>query len=111
MIGDLIKETRALLGMSQSELADRAGLRREQLSRIESNQTPNLRPSTIKKIADALGKDVSFFRDAKTPYHVDLLKIDPTVMQEIMRYSAVNDLSLESALEKMILECLKLHPK
>lgn len=49
-IGDLIQRQRRLMNMSQSEAADRAGLRQEMVSKIESGS-----PGTaIRSICDLL---------------------------------------------------------
>ena len=62
-----IKETLKQRGITQNELADRLGINRVSLSRILSNKN-DMRVSTIKKIADAIGCDVAeFFAPAATP--------------------------------------------
>jgi transcriptional regulator with XRE-family HTH domain len=51
-----LSANRKAAGLTQQELATRAGIRQETLSRIESGKhTPTLR--TLKKIDRALGKD------------------------------------------------------
>ena len=60
-----IKEALKKRGLTQNELADRMGINRVSLSRILSNKN-DMRISTIKKIADAIGCDVSeFFKPAE----------------------------------------------
>lgn len=49
-----IQEVRVSLGISQAELARRAGINQTSLSRIENGQEPAF-PKRGKKIADALG--------------------------------------------------------
>ena len=55
-----IKETLKQRGLTQNELAERLGINRVSLSRILSNKN-DMRISTIKKIADAIGCDVAEF--------------------------------------------------
>jgi len=56
-IGTTIKRFREEAGLSQSELAEKAGLTQSHVSRLESAEhSPSHK--TLKKIADALGKQV-----------------------------------------------------
>ena len=55
-----IKETLKQRGLTQNELSERLGINRVSLSRILSDKN-DMRISTIKKIADAIGCDVSEF--------------------------------------------------
>ena len=55
-----IKETLKKRGLKQIDLADRLGINRVSLSRLLSDKN-DMRISTIKKIADAIGCDVSEF--------------------------------------------------
>ncbi len=50
---------RMLYGLTQQELADRAGLSREFLSMIETGSRPPSRYTTLASIADGLGVDVT----------------------------------------------------
>jgi transcriptional regulator with XRE-family HTH domain len=45
-------------GISQQELADRAGLTRQHIGRIENGELPNVANVTIQQIAEALGMTV-----------------------------------------------------
>ena len=64
-----IKETLKKRGLTQNELADRLGINRVSLSRLLSDKN-DMRISTIKKIADAIGCDVSeFFAPEETEDH------------------------------------------
>ena len=64
-IKDILKQR----GLTQNELADRLGINRVSLSRILSNKN-DMRVSTITKIADAIGCDVTeFFTPAETEEH------------------------------------------
>ena len=61
-----IKETLKQRGLTQNELAERLGINRVSLSRLLSDKN-DMRFSTIKKIADAIGCDVAeFFTPEKT---------------------------------------------
>ena len=55
-----IKEALKKRGLKQIDLADRLGINRVSLSRILSDKN-DMRMSTIKKIADAIGCDVAEF--------------------------------------------------
>ena len=55
-----IKETLKKRGIKQNDLADRLGINRVSLSRLLSDKN-DMRISTIKKIADAIGCDVAEF--------------------------------------------------
>lgn len=64
-----IKEALKQRGLTQNELAERLGINRVSLSRILSNKN-DMRVSTIKKIADAIGCDVTeFFTPEATEEH------------------------------------------
>lgn len=55
---NMIRERREELGISQGELARKAGCAREQINRIENEKTKDPRISLCKKIAKALYVDV-----------------------------------------------------
>ena len=64
-----IKETLKKRGLKQIDLADRLGINRVSLSRLLSDKN-DMRMSTIKKIADAIGCDVTeFFKPEETAEH------------------------------------------
>ena len=64
-----IKEALKQRGLKQNDLADRLGINRVSLSRLLSDKN-DMRISTIKKIADAIGCDVAeFFTPAETEDH------------------------------------------
>ena len=64
-----IKETLKKRGIKQNDLADRLGINRVSLSRLLSDKN-DMRFSTIKKIAEAIGCDVAeFFTPAETEDH------------------------------------------
>ena len=68
-----IKETLKKRGLKQNDLADRLGINRVSLSRLLSDKN-DMRMSTIKKIADAIGCDVTeFFKPADTEEHNDII--------------------------------------
>jgi transcriptional regulator with XRE-family HTH domain len=61
--GDRLRVLRLEVGISQEELADRAGLHRTYVSSVERGQR-NITLSNIHALADALGVDVrSLFAD------------------------------------------------
>lgn len=55
-----IKDALKQRGLTQNELADRLGINRVSLSRLLSDKN-DMRISTMKKIADAIGCDVTEF--------------------------------------------------
>ena len=60
-----IKEALKKRGLKQNDLAERLGINRVSLSRLLSDKN-DMRRSTIKKIADAIGCDVGeFFKPAE----------------------------------------------
>ena len=64
-----IKETLKKRGLKQNDLAERLGINRVSLSRLLSDKN-DMRISTIKKIADAIGCDVTeFFTPAELAEH------------------------------------------
>ena len=64
-----IKEALKKRGLKQNELADRLGINRVSLSRLLSDKN-DMRISTMKKIADAIGCDVAeFFTPADKEEH------------------------------------------
>ena len=64
-----IKEALKKRGLTQNELADRLGINRVSLCRLLSDKN-DMRISTIKKIADAIGCDVTeFFTKAEPEEH------------------------------------------
>lgn len=53
-----IHSARIEQGLSQRDLARKAGVTQQMVSRIENAANANMTQSTVSKIADALGKDV-----------------------------------------------------
>lgn len=60
MIGNRICETRKSKKMTQIELAEKAGISRFTLMKIENGQSPNASAATIANIARALGVSTDF---------------------------------------------------
>lgn len=54
-----IKEQRERVGMSQEQLAEKSGISRATLSKLETNSTEACNSQTLSKIADALNVPVS----------------------------------------------------
>ena len=57
-MGQRITALRKLEGISQQELADRAGLKRQHIGRIEKGELVNVAYVTIQQIAEALSMTV-----------------------------------------------------
>ena len=65
-IGQRITALRKLEGISQQELADRAGLTRQHIGRIEKGELVSVAYVTIQQIAEALGMEVDIVDPALT---------------------------------------------
>jgi DNA-binding XRE family transcriptional regulator len=59
MIENRVREIREQLGMSQAELAEKSGISRTMISKLETNQKVDCKVSTLLSISDALGCPVS----------------------------------------------------
>jgi transcriptional regulator with XRE-family HTH domain len=55
--GEKVRVARERAFLSKSELAQRAGLNRNTIGRIEESETTEVYPRTIRKIAEALSVD------------------------------------------------------
>jgi transcriptional regulator with XRE-family HTH domain len=55
--GEKLRVARERAFLSKSELAERAGLNRNTIGRIEESKTTEVYPRTIRKIAEALSVD------------------------------------------------------
>lgn len=55
-----LRELRAAKGWSQNELAERSGVRRVTISRIENDQTSGIEFDTLERLGKALGCDPAF---------------------------------------------------
>ena len=53
MLGDVVRANRRRLGLSQEDLADRAGLSVRGIRKIEAHRTGRPRPATVRLLADA----------------------------------------------------------
>lgn len=62
-MGQRITALRKLEGISQQELADRAGLTRQHIGRIEKGELVSVAYVTIQQIAEALGMTVDIVDD------------------------------------------------
>ena len=63
-MGQRITALRKLEGISQQELADRAGLTRQHIGRIEKGELVSVAYVTIQQIAEALGMTVDIIDTA-----------------------------------------------
>ena len=55
-----VRELREALGLTQAELAERAGVRRATVNRIETARVTAIDLEVLEKLADALGVEPSF---------------------------------------------------
>ncbi len=60
-----LKELRLALGLTQAELATRAGIRRATVSRIENAQVTAINLKVLEKLADVLAVDPGFLLSRK----------------------------------------------
>lgn len=84
-IGRRVKQARAEAGLTQQELAERAGLKNgANVSRIERGKT-NLTPKRMRRISDATKKPLEFFvRDSSQTANQDgASREGPQALQEI----------------------------
>lgn len=56
--GDRVRRYRRIRGWTQHELADRAGIDRRYVGRIEASEVGNPEPETVKRLASALNVSV-----------------------------------------------------
>ena len=77
-MGQRITALRKLEGISQQELADRAGLTRQHIGRIENGELPNVAYVTIQQIAEALGMTVDII-DQGLQDLAPLKRMTPTI--------------------------------
>jgi transcriptional regulator with XRE-family HTH domain len=92
---DAVKEIRRRKGWSQKDLAEESGVGQDTISGIESGRHEP-RPSTLRKLADALGVEVAdFFREPAIPLD--------EAPREAGRLSAI-DVALDAARRQIALE-------
>ena len=80
-IGQRITALRKLEGISQQELADRAGLTRQHIGRIEKGELVSVAYVTIQQIAEALGMTVDIIDQGLTDL-APLKRLTPTAKDE-----------------------------
>jgi transcriptional regulator with XRE-family HTH domain len=60
-IGEIVKQKREALDLTQDELAEKAGVHRNSVANLERAQDPNVEVGTLKKLAAILRMDVAEF--------------------------------------------------
>jgi len=104
-IGQRITALRKLEGISQQELADRAGLTRQHIGRIEKGELVSVAYVTIQQIAEALGMTVDIVDPAladlaplkrMTPPVLDFLELSKNDLKNRMERNG-NDLDKTAA--------------
>jgi transcriptional regulator with XRE-family HTH domain len=80
-MGQRITTLRKLAGISQQELADRAGLTRQHIGRIEKGELVSVAYVTIQQIAEALGMTVDIV-DERLQDLAPLKRLTPTAKDE-----------------------------
>src|SRR5882724_8825455 len=66
MFGDRVRQAREFCGMTQSELAEKSGLRQSAIAQIEAGAfTPS--DAAIQAIAIPTGFEIAFFKQDKAP--------------------------------------------
>ncbi len=80
-MGQRITALRKLAGISQQELADRAGLTRQHIGRIEKGELVSVAYVTIQQIAEALGMTVDIV-DERLQDLAPLKRLTPTAKDE-----------------------------
>ena len=99
-LGKAISLCRKQRGLTQSELADRAGLSTSYLSLLEQNKRKDPTLSTIQKLAIALGvpSGILFFLAADK---TELSGLEPE-LQEKLAYAALNLLNAPESSQSLL---------
>ncbi|MFF3380849.1 ATP-binding protein [Streptomyces sp. NPDC002680] len=69
MLGEVLRDHRRRLGLTQEELAERSGVSVRTICHVETGRIERPRPATVRRLADALaltGTDLDEFRQAAT---------------------------------------------
>jgi transcriptional regulator with XRE-family HTH domain len=82
-IAEALRRLRRIRGLSQADLAERAGLSSATISEIESAKRGSVRPSTLRKLADVLGVSVAYFFAVEVPEPPKAPS--PSLVREILR--------------------------
>lgn len=86
-VGELLRSIRESKGLTIDDLAEKSGLNRDHIGRLERGETTNPRRGTMKSIADALG--------------VSLLDLEPSVgHRKEPRYEVFAQINPESRMTK-----------
>jgi transcriptional regulator with XRE-family HTH domain len=88
-LGDRLARIRGFRRMSQQELADRTGLKVQNISRIETEQREHVRSDTLRRLAEAL--------DCSTDYLVGLTDDPQPVKRRRRKAEDVGDFLPASA--------------
>ena len=103
-VGDRIKERRKQLGLSQKELADKAGLRQATISAAETGKN-NPSSETIQVIAQALGiRHSDLLGEIAEQSHIQITEEE---MQLIAAWRAADEIGREDAMNLLIRHAVK----
>lgn len=90
-IGARVKSLRSLRGLSQNELAKRAGVTQATLSRLESGISDTIRGDTAIRLAQVLGTSLDYLMgDREKSIPSDFLGRDPEVDVLVEDFSSLN---------------------
>lgn len=78
LLGLRIQSLRIALGLSQREVADRAGLESSYISRLENGRHPSPSADVVGRIAAALGVDPDALLHRGSPDNPDVLRVKAT---------------------------------
>lgn len=67
--GDKLQEFRLAKFWSRDELAEKSGLHRDHIGRLERGEGGNSRPPTVRRLAEALGMEPSELVEAMSVEH------------------------------------------
>ena len=89
-IPEHIRQVREVLGMTQAQLAERAGMTQSAIANIENNPTADLQLSTIEKIAKALDCNLLLAVVPQEEISKKLEECSKVVAQKLIRVSSGN---------------------
>ncbi len=85
IVGANIRKVREEVGLTQEELSQRTQLSRVTINQIEKGVRKQVKPDTLRRIANSLGKPESFFYSFGLIHENDALDYLPKPLDEVFR--------------------------